>query len=66
MKARVYNRREGEYPTLVYPSVVSLDQAFIMVWFVQCKPRLYKHTIIKVMYVPEQGLLALTGVYCME
>ena len=37
--------RESTAP--VYPSVVR-DMSFTMVWFVQCKQRLYKHTIIKV------------------
>ena len=51
MSAIVYNRREGEYPTPVYPSVVSLDQGHDLYngVFVQSRFTLYKHTIIKVM-----------------
>ena len=42
---RVYNRKEGEYPTPVYPSVVSIDQrhdlyngVFVQSWFTLHKP----------------------------
>ena len=59
---REHNRREGEYPTPVYPNVVGLHQVHDLYNGVVLQSRLecMNHTIIKVMYLIMANY---TGVY---